>query len=144
MARLAHIYEPGMTYLLTAVTYQRHPLFAEGQFAQVAHEDVAFYTRKFKAASLAHVVMPDHVHWVIYPSPEDFKRFVREERQKNGKYAENPERFYLSKGGVGQEIECARRQFRGGCQAIGICPRQRLGGNSNRRPAGPTARPQGC
>jgi hypothetical protein len=39
--------------------------------------------------------MPDHVHWVIYPSPQDFERFAREEKEKGGKYADAPERFYL-------------------------------------------------
>jgi REP element-mobilizing transposase RayT len=97
MAHLTHLYEPGMTYLLTSVTHRRQPLFAEVAYAQAAHEDIAFYTRKFKAASLAHVIMPDHIHWVIYPSPEDFKRFARQEEEKNGKYTEAPERFYLSK-----------------------------------------------
>ena len=97
MAHLTHLYEPGMTYLLTAVTHHREPLFAQAEYAQAAHEDIAFYTRKFKAVSLAHVIMPDHIHWVIYPSPEDFKRFAREEQEKQGKYARSPEQFYLSK-----------------------------------------------
>jgi REP element-mobilizing transposase RayT len=97
MAHLTHLYEPGMTYLLTSVTHRREPIFAEIACAQAAHEDITFYTRKFKAASLAHVIMPEHIHWVIYPSYEDFKRFAREEQEKNGKYAESPERFYLSK-----------------------------------------------
>ena len=54
-------------------------------------------TRKFDTASLAHVIMPDHIHWVIYPSPQDFERFARAEKEKGGKYADAPERFYLSK-----------------------------------------------
>jgi REP element-mobilizing transposase RayT len=97
MAHLAHLYEPGMVYLLTSVTYHREPLFVETAYAQAAHEDIAFYTRKFRATSLSHVIMPDHIHWVVYPSPQDFKRFAREEQEKNGQYAEAPERFYLSK-----------------------------------------------
>lgn len=97
MARLTHLYEPGMTYLLTTITYRRQKLFADAACAQAAHEDIAFYARKFKAVSLAHAVMPDHLHWVIYPSSEDFERFAAEERAKKGKYAAAPQRFYLSK-----------------------------------------------
>ena len=97
MTRLIHGYEPGMSYLITTVTHQRGKVFTDTSCAQAAHEDVAFYTREFKAVSLAHVIMPDHVHWVIYPSPEDFERFARQERKRNGKYAGAPERFYLSK-----------------------------------------------
>jgi len=97
MGRLTHLYEPGMTYLLTSITYRREPIFSNAMFAQAAHEDIAFYARKFSAASLAHVIMPDHIHWTIYPSPQDFERFAREEKVRGGKYADAPERFYLSK-----------------------------------------------
>ena len=97
MSRLAHLYEPGITYLITAITHSREPIFEDAQCAQAASDDIAFYARKFQAASLAHVVMPDHIHWVIYPLPEDFERFSREQQERDGKYAGAPERFYLSK-----------------------------------------------
>ena len=97
MSSLAHLYEPDMTYLLTTVVQHRESLFADAAFAQAAHEDIAFYARKFAAVSLTHVIMPDHVHWVIHPSPQDFERFTREEKSRGGKYADAPERFYLSK-----------------------------------------------
>jgi hypothetical protein len=43
--------------------------------------------------------MPDHMHWFMYPSPEDFERFRQEEQAKGNrsKYGHEPERFYLSK-----------------------------------------------
>ena len=41
--------------------------------------------------------MPEHIHWVLYPSPEDFERFALEEQERDGKYAAGPARFYLSK-----------------------------------------------
>ena len=97
MGRLKHYYEPGMIYLITAVTYRRESVFANPAWAQVAHEDIAFYTAKFKAESLAHVIMPDHIHWVVRPSPEDFQRFAREQKEKGGQYTKEPNRLYLSK-----------------------------------------------
>ncbi len=97
MAQLLHLYQPGKSYLLTSVTHRREPLFEHPEYAWVAHKDIGFYTGKFKMVSLAHVIMPDHIHWVIYPSPEDYKRFTRDEQKKPGKYAKTPERFYLSK-----------------------------------------------
>jgi hypothetical protein len=57
-----HLYEPGMTYLLTSVTYHRALLFADPRLTPIAHRDAAFYATKFGVISLAHVVMPDHVH----------------------------------------------------------------------------------
>ena len=97
MSRLAHVYEPGMTYLITAVTHGCEAIFEDADCAQVALDDIAFYAHKFQAASLAYVVMPDHIHWVIYPLPGDFERFSREQQENDGKYAGAPDRFYLSK-----------------------------------------------
>ncbi len=97
MTPVAHLYDPAMTYLLTMVSHERASIFADMRYAQIAHEDITFYATKFEAISLAHVVMPDHVHWVLFPSAEDFGRFAREEREKGGKYADAPERFYLTK-----------------------------------------------
>ena len=99
MGRLTHIYEPGMTYLITTITHRRERFFEETNLACLAHEDVMFYAHKFGLTSVAHVVMPDHLHWIMNPAPEDFERFAREERNrgKRSKYGHAPERFYLSK-----------------------------------------------
>jgi len=99
MGRLTHIYEPGMTYLITTITHRRERLFEDARSARTAHEDIAFYARKFGTISVAHVIMPDHVHWIMHPSPEDFERFTRDEQAKGkrSKYGHAPERFYLSK-----------------------------------------------
>jgi putative transposase len=99
MSRLRHIYEPGMTYLITTITRRRERLFEDERFARIAHEDIAFYGRKFGMISVAHVIMPDHLHWIVHPSSEDFERFRREEQAKGNrsKYGHEPERFYLSK-----------------------------------------------
>jgi len=93
----AHIYEPGMSYLLTMVTHDRARLFAGRRYAEIAHQDIAFYASKFAAVSLGHVVMPDHVHWVLLPSEDDYERFAREQQEQGGKYAADPQRYYLSK-----------------------------------------------
>jgi putative transposase len=81
------------------MTSQRERLFEDENFARIAHEDIAFYARKFGMISVAHVIMPDHLHWILHPSPEDFERFVREEQAKGkrSKYGHAPERFYLRK-----------------------------------------------
>jgi len=92
-----HIYEPGMSYLLTMVTHDRVRLFADHRCAEIAHHDIAFYAHRFAVISLGHVVMPDHVHWVLLPSEVDYERFAREQQERRGKYAADPQRYYLSK-----------------------------------------------
>jgi putative transposase len=99
MSRLRHTYEPGMTYLITTITRRRERLFEDARFTQIAHEDIAFYARKFGMISVAHVIMPDHLHWIMHSAAEDFERFAHEERAKGNrsKYGHDLERFYLSK-----------------------------------------------
>lgn len=92
-----YLYEPGMSYLLTMVTKGRNPIFAEPRFARVAHDDISFYAAKFGLVSLAHVVMPDHVHWMVFPSEDGYDRFASEQVQRKTKYAADPARFFLSK-----------------------------------------------
>jgi REP element-mobilizing transposase RayT len=79
MSPLRHIYEPGLTYLITTITRRRERLFEDERFARIAHEDIAFYAYKFGMINVAHVIMPDHMHWVMHPSPEVFERFRQEE-----------------------------------------------------------------
>lgn len=97
MAHLTHLYEPGMTYLLTAVTYRRGNFLGKPRYARLAFEDIAFYSRKFQALTPAYVIMPDHIHWIICPSEQNFEQFINDQRLNHGKYAGAPERFYLSK-----------------------------------------------
>ena len=97
MGRPKHYYEPGRIYLITAVTYRRQPVFSVSAYAQIAHEDITFYTTKYQAQTLAHVIMPDHIHWVLRPSTDDFERFRREQQKAKSPYSHAPHRYYLSK-----------------------------------------------
>lgn len=51
MSRLRHIYEPGMTYLITTITHRRERLFEDERLARATHEDIAFYARSWKTIS---------------------------------------------------------------------------------------------
>lgn len=61
--RHARVSEPGRIYLITCVTKQRQPLFGDWQcgrlLAQVLNEESR------RASTLAYVIMPDHLHWLI-------------------------------------------------------------------------------
>jgi REP element-mobilizing transposase RayT len=76
-----------MTYLITTVTHHREKVFADTELARAAHEDITFYANKFSAISVAHVIMYDHLHWIMHPSPDDFERFIREEQTKGSRIA---------------------------------------------------------
>ena len=56
---------PGCCYLITAVTTDRTPIFRDHTHARLAAR--AFYADSVRAhgQTLAYVVMPDHVHWLL-------------------------------------------------------------------------------
>ncbi len=97
MPHLQHIYEPGCVYFITSTTYLRLPVLESDAPKLLLIQDFDFYRRKFAYELYLFVVMPDHWHWVIRPSPDDFERFKIGQEQSGGKYSEEPERFYLSK-----------------------------------------------
>ena len=83
--------------MLTANTIHQQTTFARPEYAQIAFDDIAFYTKKFNAHTYAYVVMPTHIHWVVCPSPEDFERFRSHQIDNRGKYARDPAQYYLVK-----------------------------------------------
>ncbi|WP_411564017.1 REP-associated tyrosine transposase [Pseudomonas shirazensis] len=57
--------EPGRRYLLTTVTHQREALFGQLHTARIVVQQLRLSDQEQDCQSLAWVVMPDHVHWLI-------------------------------------------------------------------------------
>jgi putative transposase len=57
--------EPGRVYLVTFCCHGRMPVFAVREFAAIVIEEIAHSDRSGASQTLAFVVMPDHVHWVM-------------------------------------------------------------------------------
>ena len=57
--------EPGRFYMLTTVTRNRRPLFLNFQYARIVIRNLRMAEQENSCHSLAWVVMPDHVHWLI-------------------------------------------------------------------------------
>ncbi|WP_255856439.1 REP-associated tyrosine transposase [Marinobacterium rhizophilum] len=51
----------GMIYLVTTVTWQREPLLREFDIARIVTQTI----NRAPPTTLAYVVMPDHVHWLL-------------------------------------------------------------------------------
>ncbi len=60
--RVSH---PGRLYMLTTVTHQRRPLFHNFNLARLVVNHLRQADRENSCVTLAWVVMPDHVHWLI-------------------------------------------------------------------------------
>jgi len=57
--------EPGRVYLVTSVTRNRSPVFAELSAARCLVHSLIKEQEIRRAATLAYVVMPDHLHWLF-------------------------------------------------------------------------------
>jgi len=71
--------EPGQVYLVTAVTERRKTVFTDPLLARVLVSEMRHLHNDRHLESLAWVVMPDHVHWLIElgsaPLPKVVQRF---------------------------------------------------------------------
>ncbi|MCW8274649.1 transposase [Pseudomonas sp. PCH199] len=56
--------EPGRVYLLTAVTYERQPIFQDWRIGRLVVNEFKRAQEAGNATSIAWVVMPDHFHWL--------------------------------------------------------------------------------
>ena len=63
--RKGRVSEPGRAYILTTVTAQREPVFADFALGREVARAIAHHDRMGWCRTLAWVVMPDHVHWLL-------------------------------------------------------------------------------
>ena len=63
--RLGRFSQPGQIYLVTAVTLNRQPIFASFTAARILIEALRAAQTSGRAQTLAFVVMPDHLHWLL-------------------------------------------------------------------------------
>ncbi len=57
--------EVGTFYFLTAVTHNRRPVFCDFRAARICINSMRIQHEKGLINSLAFVVMPDHLHWLV-------------------------------------------------------------------------------
>lgn len=61
--------EPGRAYLLTAVTHARRPVFRDWHLARLLVAEMRRLHEAGDVHSLAWVIMPDHLHWLVQLGP---------------------------------------------------------------------------
>ncbi|MBA1376605.1 REP-associated tyrosine transposase [Pseudomonas brassicacearum] len=57
--------EPGRGYLVTTVVHQRTPIFKNLRLGRLLVAEMRLAHEQFQINSLAWVVMPDHLHWLV-------------------------------------------------------------------------------
>ena len=110
MSRTAHRYEPGVWHHITVTTATRQPLFTDAARVRILQGRLNAARRRFALLCIGYVIMPDHFHWVIYPTEPGFEDFAAEQIQKGGRYADDPAAYYLPR--IVEEVK------RGTTQAI--------------------------
>ena len=69
MGRLTHRTAPGVSYFVTTKTSQNRALFRVTEIAEIVVETILDYRRKGEYLLHEFVLMPDHLHVMLTPSP---------------------------------------------------------------------------
>jgi putative transposase len=63
--RTGRFSEPGRIYLVTTATHQRQPFFFHLHVGRLIVNELRRVQQEGKARSMAWVIMPDHLHWLL-------------------------------------------------------------------------------
>ncbi|MGC3981088.1 MAG: transposase [Steroidobacteraceae bacterium] len=63
--RIGRVSIPGQTYLVTTVTLHRQHFFDDFVLGRIVVDSMRMLDRQGASRTLAFVVMPDHVHWLL-------------------------------------------------------------------------------
>jgi putative transposase len=75
--------EPGRIYLLTTVVRARQPLFSDMTSARLLIQELRLAHDCRLASSLAWVVMPDHLHWLVQLGDSDLDSLMRQVKSRS-------------------------------------------------------------
>jgi len=75
--RKGRISETGRPYLITTVTHDRRPLFHDWRMGRLVVASLRDTQENHYAETLAWVLMPDHLHWLVIPVAEPLDAIVR-------------------------------------------------------------------
>jgi len=75
--RKGRISETGRPYLITTITLDRRPLFHDWRIGRIVVASLRNTQKNHHAETLAWVVMPDHLHWLVIPVSESLDAIVR-------------------------------------------------------------------
>ena len=81
---LPHFHIEGYVYYITTVVHKRLPLFVRPSFVMPLLDSLNFYRYKHQCKLLGYVIMPEHIHLLIWPLDDvtvsdfmrDFKAFT--------------------------------------------------------------------
>ena len=75
--RKGRVLEHGRPYLITTVIRDRRPVFCDWRIGRLLVAELRNVTENRYAETLAWVIMPDHLHWLMTPGSESLDAVVR-------------------------------------------------------------------
>ncbi|SCZ57308.1 REP-associated tyrosine transposase [Thiohalomonas denitrificans] len=77
--------EPGRIYLVTTATNHRRPLFTDFHLSRLAIKELRQSDMRGRCETLAFVLMPNHLHWLLQLRDTDLSRLLRLFKAHSGK-----------------------------------------------------------
>lgn len=81
--RLGRFSGAGQIYLVTAKTFQRNPVFSDWRMGRLLVDELRHVQEQQLADSLAWVVMPDHIHWLLQLNSHSLSSVVQRVKSKS-------------------------------------------------------------
>lgn len=81
--RKCRVSEPGRAYLLTTVTEGRRPLFTDWRIGRLVVTEMRVEHDAGRVESLAWVLMPDHLHWLVTLRQGDLETLMRRVKSRS-------------------------------------------------------------
>ena len=75
--RIGRYSSKNMIYHLTWTTHQRQPYLSNFHTAHILAQHILLIEKEQRATSLAWVIMPDHVHWLVQLQDESLSKLVK-------------------------------------------------------------------
>ena len=82
-ARAGRYSETGRIYLLTSVTQDRQPVFADWRLGRLVVKEFRSAQEQGLVRSLAWVIMPDHFHWLIELQTGTLQRLMQATKSRS-------------------------------------------------------------
>jgi len=79
MIKLPKFNIEGQVHFVTTNVSKKTPLFSDNLFCEIIIRNLEFYRKKFIFELYGYVIMPDHLHLLIYPRPRQETRPTRQE-----------------------------------------------------------------
>ncbi|MHC8369079.1 REP-associated tyrosine transposase [Pseudomonas sp. ZT5P21] len=77
--------ESGRVYLLTAVTHERQPIFKDWRVGRLVVHEFRRTQEAGDTTSVAWVVMPDHIHWLVELQNGDLPKLMRVTKSRSAR-----------------------------------------------------------